>query len=132
MSTDCCQHVQSFADPECFSLWMVRLRSLASSENPEAKKPAELKMSVQPGHTSIEGEFLAGAFPEALSSHPFKVVLRADGQIACTEAVDIYPVLPKDLAFPVHVKNTFLDFDTEIPPCDFVRFCTEPADVGRA
>lgn len=70
--------------------------------------------------------------PEALSSHPFKVVLRADGQITCAEAVDVYPVLPKDLAFPIHVKNTFLDFDSEIPPCDFIRFCTEPADLGRA
>jgi len=72
--------------------------------------------------------------PEALSSHPFKVVLRADGQI-CAEAVDVYPVLPKDLAFPLHVKtkNTFLDFDSDIdiPPCDFIRFCTEPADLGR-
>ncbi|CAE7717780.1 unnamed protein product [Symbiodinium sp. CCMP2456] len=69
--------------------------------------------------------------PESLSSHPFKVVLRADGQITCAEAVDVYPVLPKDLAFPIHVKNTFLDFDSEIPPCDFIRFCTEPADLGR-
>ncbi|CAE7593349.1 unnamed protein product [Symbiodinium natans] len=94
----------------------------------EEQKPAQIS---QPGPTALGNDFLAQALPEALSSHPFKVVLRADGQITCAEAVDVYPGIPKDLAFPIHVKNTFLDFDTEIPPCDFVRFCTEPADLGR-